>query len=90
MSSVRVGDGLAMIRMALDLRPDVIVIDIAMPILNGLDAAKQVKEALPSVKLIFLTMNTDIQLAAEALRRGASGYLLKTCTSSELVQRCTE
>ncbi len=67
------------------LKPDVIVIDIAMPILNGLDAGKQVKEALHAVKLVYLTMNTDPELALEALHRGASGYLLKTCTASELV-----
>lgn len=80
-----VDNGRAMVRTAMELKPDLILLDIAMPILNGLDAAKQVKEALPSVKLIFLTMSTDIKVAAEALRRGASGYLLKTCPPSELV-----
>lgn len=80
-----VSNGRAMVRTAMELKPDVIIVDIAMPILNGLDAGSQVKEAIPSVKLIFLTMNTDVQLAAEAFRRGASGYLLKTCTPSELV-----
>jgi len=80
-----VNNGRSMVRTAIVLKPDVIVLDIAMPILNGLDAAKQVKEAVPSVKLIVLTMSTDIQLAAEVLRRGASGYLLKTCASLELV-----
>lgn len=80
-----VSNGRVMVRTAIELKPDVIVVDIAMPILNGLDAGKQVKEELPSVKLIFLTMSTDIQLAAEAFRRGASGYLLKTCASLELV-----
>jgi DNA-binding NarL/FixJ family response regulator len=80
-----VDNGRSMVRTALDLKPDVIVLDITMPILNGLDAGSQVKEALPSVKLIYLTMSTDIQIAAEALRRGASGYLLKTCASLELV-----
>lgn len=80
-----VSNGRVMVRTAIELKPDVIVVDIAMPILNGLDAGKQVKEELPSVKLVFLTMSTDIQLAAEAFRRGASGYLLKTCASLELV-----
>src|ERR1700752_1975886 len=80
-----VGNGRAMVRTAIVLKPDVIVVDIAMPILNGLDAGKQVKEELPGVKLIFLTMSADVQLAAEAFRRGASGYLLKTCASLELV-----
>jgi DNA-binding NarL/FixJ family response regulator len=69
----------------LQLKPDVIIVDIGMPILNGLDAGEQVKEALPAVKLIFLTMNCAIDLAAEAFRRGASGYLLKTCAAAEIV-----
>ena len=61
------------------------MIDVAMPILNGLDAGQQVKEMLPAVKLIYLTMNPDIELTAEAFRRGAAGYLLKTCAASEMV-----
>jgi DNA-binding NarL/FixJ family response regulator len=80
-----VNNGRAMVRAAAELRPDIIVVDVAMPILNGLDAGQQVKELLPAVKLIFLTMNNDIELAAEAFRRGASGYLLKTCAASEMV-----
>jgi DNA-binding NarL/FixJ family response regulator len=56
-----------------------------MPILNGLDAGRQLKEILPNVKLVYLTMNTDADVAAEAFRRGASGYLLKTCAASEMV-----
>ncbi|HXY07241.1 MAG TPA: response regulator transcription factor [Terriglobales bacterium] len=80
-----VSDGHALVRGALELKPDVIVVDIAMPMLNGLDAGQQVKEMLPAVKLIYLTMNPDPEVAAEAFRRGASGYLLKTCTTDELV-----
>jgi DNA-binding NarL/FixJ family response regulator len=80
-----VSNGRAMVRSAFELKPDVIVVDIAMPVLNGLDAAQQVKAAMPAVKLVFLTMNSDIELAAEAFRRGASGYLLKTCAASEMV-----
>jgi DNA-binding NarL/FixJ family response regulator len=80
-----VGDGRALLRSAADLKPDVIVIDIAMPILNGLDAGQQVKEMLPAVKLVYLTMNPDPEVAAEAFRRGASGYLLKTCAADEMV-----
>lgn len=79
-----VGDGGALIQAATTLKPDVIILDIAMPVLNGLDAARRLKEALPKAKLIFLTMNNDADLAAEAFRRGASAYLLKTCTVSEL------
>jgi DNA-binding NarL/FixJ family response regulator len=80
-----VGDGRALLRSTADLKPDVIVVDIAMPILNGLDAGQQVKEMLPAVKLVYLTMNPDPGVAAEAFRRGASGYLLKTCAADEMV-----
>ena len=80
-----VGDGRALVRVASTLKPQVIVIDIGMPLLNGLDAAQQIKQLMHSVKLVFLTMNPDADLAAEAFRRGASAYLLKTCAASELV-----
>jgi DNA-binding NarL/FixJ family response regulator len=80
-----VGDGRALLRAVSELKPDVIVVDIAMPILNGLDAGRQVKQMLPAVKLVFLTMNSDPEVAAEAFARGASGYLLKTCAASEMV-----
>ncbi len=80
-----VSDGRALVRSALALKPDVVVLDIAMPFLNGLDAGRQVKEMLPAVKLVYLTMNTDADVAAEAFARGASGYLLKTCAASEMV-----
>jgi DNA-binding NarL/FixJ family response regulator len=80
-----VSNGRDLIRAALQLKPNVIVVDITMPLLNGLDAGEQVKDLLPAVKLIFMTMNCDTDLAAEAFRRGASGYLLKTCAASEMV-----
>jgi DNA-binding NarL/FixJ family response regulator len=80
-----VGDGRALVRVATTLKPQAIIVDIGMPLLNGLDAGYQVKQLLSSVKLVFLTMNTDPALAAEAFRRGASGYLLKTCAASELI-----
>jgi len=80
-----VGDGRALVEAVAELRPDVIIVDVAMPILNGLDAGRRVKAMLPSVKLVYLTMNADLELAAEAFARGASGYLLKTCASSEMV-----
>ena len=85
-----VDNGRAMVRTAALLKPNVIVVDIGMPILNGLDAGQQVKEASPVTKLVFLTMNCDIELAAEAFRRGASAYLLKTCAASELVTAVRE
>ncbi len=81
-----VGDGRALLAAAEQLRPDVIILDIAMPLLNGLDAGRQLKKALPEVKLIFLTMHQDPALATEAFRAGASGYLLKTSAASELLK----
>jgi DNA-binding NarL/FixJ family response regulator len=66
------------------LRPDVVVVDISMPLLNGIDAARQIKQALPDTRIIFLTMNEDPDLAAAAFRAGASGYLLKRSAASEL------
>ena len=80
-----VGNGRELVNMAPRVKPDVIVLDISMPILNGLDAGEQIKRVLPAVKLVYLTMNSDVQLAVEALVRGAAGYLLKTCASSELI-----
>ncbi len=80
-----VGDGRALVRIAATLKPRVIVLDVGMPLLNGLDAGQQIKQMLPSVKLVFLTMNTDPGLAAEAFRHGASGYVLKTCAALDLI-----
>jgi DNA-binding NarL/FixJ family response regulator len=82
-----VGDGRSLVRVAAELRPDLIILDVAMPILNGLDAGPQIKELLPRVKLVYMTMNPDADLAAEAFRRGASGYLVKACAAVELVSK---
>lgn len=80
-----VSDGHALVDAAAKLRPDIVVIDVAMPILNGLDAGRRVKELLPAVKIIYLSMNSDIEVVAEAFRCGANGYLLKTCAAAEIV-----
>ena len=80
-----VGAGRALVRIAANLKPELVIIDVGMPLLNGLDAGCQVKQLLSSVKLLFLTMNADPAVAAEAFRRGASGYRLKTCAASELI-----
>ena len=85
-----VADGRALVRAASELKPDVIVLDVAMPILNGLDAGRQAKAMLPAVKLVYLTMNPDTDVAAEAFSRGASGYLIKTCAAAEMVQAVRE
>jgi DNA-binding NarL/FixJ family response regulator len=83
-------DGRSMIRKAIESRPDVIVVDVGMPVLNGLDAGRQIKETMPAIKLVYLTMNPDPEVAAEAFRCGASGYLLKTCAAAEVVTAVRE
>jgi DNA-binding NarL/FixJ family response regulator len=80
----QVSDGRALVDAAEQLKPDVVVLDISMPLLNGLEAGRQIKQAQRSVKLVFLTMNEDTDVAAEAFRAGASGYLLKRSAASEL------
>jgi DNA-binding NarL/FixJ family response regulator len=79
-----VGDGRELVKKAVELKPDVAVVDIAMPLLNGLDAWEQLKTLQPGIKVIFLTQHRDPQYAAEAFRRNASGYLLKDSAASEL------
>jgi DNA-binding NarL/FixJ family response regulator len=85
-----VADGRALLAAAAELRPDVVVLDIAMPVLNGLEAARRLKQDMPEVKVIFLTMSEDADVAAEAFRVGASGYLLKNSAVSELHQAIRE
>ena len=81
-----VADGRTLLETAPELKPDVIIADISMPLMNGLEAGSRLKEVLPRMKLVFLTMNEDPDLAVEALRCGASGYLLKTSAASELIR----
>ena len=81
-----VGDGRALLKAVADLKPDLVLVDIGMPLLNGLDAGREVRKHVPHTKLIFLTMNPDPDIAAEALRIGASGYLLKNSEGDELLQ----
>jgi len=80
-----VNNGRTLLQAATSLRPDVVIVDIAMPHLNGLDAGQQLKGLIPSLKIVYLTMNTEPEVAAEAFRRGASGYVLKTSAADELV-----
>lgn len=77
-------DGRALVDIASQRKPDLIVLDISMPLLNGLDAGRIIKKRLPTIKLIYVTMNRDPKLMEEAFRGGASGFLLKTSTGSEL------
>jgi DNA-binding NarL/FixJ family response regulator len=83
-------DGRALVAAAETLKPDLIVLDISMPLLNGLEAGRQIKQKLRHVKLVFVTMNEDPDLAVEAFRIGASGYLLKTSAPSELSRAVRE
>ena len=85
-----VTDGRALLAEFSRLNPDVVLIDISMPLLNGLDAGRQLKAQQRSVKLIYLTMNPDPDLAGEALLLGASGYVLKSSAASELTQAIRE
>jgi DNA-binding NarL/FixJ family response regulator len=85
-----VGDGSALIDAARKLRPDVIVTDIAMPVLSGLEALRRLKATRNEAKVIFLTMHADAQLATEAFRAGASGYVLKQSAGEELIAAIEE
>src|SRR3954466_3607494 len=79
-----VADGRALLEAAKRLKPDVIVADISMPLLNGLDAVRQLKKDGANAKVVILTMHADTSLAAEAFRAGASGYILKHSAGEEL------
>ena len=80
-----VTDGRALLVAARDLRPEVIVLDVAMPLLNGLDAARSIRKMDPSIKLVFVTVSEDPDIAAEAFRAGGSAYLLKRSAGAELL-----
>ena len=86
----QVNDGRALVAAAEKLVPDVIVLDISMPLLNGLEAARQIKQHNRNIKLIFVTMNEDPDIAAEAFRAGASGYVLKRSAVTELTTAIRE
>ena len=83
-------DGRALVTAAERLKPDVIVLDISMPLLNGLEAGRQIKQKQKDVKLVYVTMTEDADLASEAFRLGASGYLLKRSAASELTTAIRE
>jgi len=85
-----VHDGRALLEAAETLRPDVVVTDISMPLLNGLDAIRQIRQIRPDTRMVVLTMHRDTQLAVEAFRAGVSGYLLKISPGEELIQAIHE
>jgi DNA-binding NarL/FixJ family response regulator len=80
-----VSDGRALIEATRKLKPEVVVVDVAMPVLNGLDAARKIKEEAPQTKFVFLTMRDDPNLAAAALELGPIAFVLKHSTGSELL-----
>jgi DNA-binding NarL/FixJ family response regulator len=83
-------DGMELIRAAHRLKPDIIILDISMPLLNGVEAARRLRKTLPRAKLIFLTMHGDATYVVEALRLGVSGYVLKRSAASELITAIRE
>jgi DNA-binding NarL/FixJ family response regulator len=85
-----VADGRALLREAVRLRPDVIIVDFAMPLLNGLDAARRIRELVPNAKFVFLTMHDDANLAAAALELGRVAFVLKRSGGQELVKAIEE
>jgi DNA-binding NarL/FixJ family response regulator len=85
-----VSDGRELIAEAPRLNPDVIVIDVGMPMLNGVEAAERIRELLPNTKFVFLTMQDDANLAAAVLKFGAVGFVLKHAAASELLTAVTQ
>jgi DNA-binding NarL/FixJ family response regulator len=83
-------DGRAAVDATESLKPEVVVLDIGMPGLNGLEAGREIKRRRPSTKIVFLTMNEDPDMAAEAFRLGASGFVLKRSAVSELIKAIGE
>ncbi len=85
-----VHDGRSLIQSARTLTPDVVLVDISMPVLNGLHAAERIKHKFPHIKVVYVTVTDDPEIMAESLDRGADGYVLKTSAPSELVDaiRC--
>jgi DNA-binding NarL/FixJ family response regulator len=80
-----VEDGRALLEAAPRLQPDVILVDITMPLLNGIDAARQLKKSMPQAKIVFLSMHADREYVLEAFRAGGCGYLLKRSSGTEVI-----
>ena len=83
-------DGRTLLRAAEQLKPDVILLDISMPQLNGIEVARRLSKSLPKSKLIFVTMHADATFVTEALRAGASGYVVKKSAPKELMTAIEE
>jgi DNA-binding NarL/FixJ family response regulator len=83
-------DGISLVEGAAELKPNVIVLDVGMPKMNGLNAGERLKQTMPLVKLVYLTVNQDPDIAGEAFRLGASAYVLKNSAAKELLQAIRE
>ena len=78
-------DGAEAVRLAEELRPDVILMDVTMPVLDGVEATRQVRDRVPGTQVVILTMHADREVLVDAIRAGAAGYLVKDCSTEEVV-----
>jgi DNA-binding NarL/FixJ family response regulator len=78
-------DGAEAVRLATELKPDVILMDVTMPVLDGVEATRQVRDRLPGTQVVILTMHADREVLVDAIRAGAAGYLVKDCSTEEVV-----
>ena len=85
-----VNNGRSLLRAAKEIQPDIIIADITMPLLNGIDAARQIRKINPKTKIVFLTMHPDVTFATEALAAGGTGYVLKSSAGDELLTAIRE
>ena len=84
-----VADGIDAVTKAQEVRPNFILLDVGLPMLNGLEVARRIRETVPGSKIVFLTMETDVDVVQEALDLGACGYLLKQLAGTELIPGLT-
>jgi two-component system, NarL family, response regulator NreC len=80
------GDGMKVLALVKDLRPDVVIMDVAMPLLNGIEATRKISLEFPNVRVLALSMHSDVQHVSRALRAGAAGYIVKECAFEEVVR----
>ena len=81
-----VADGRTLVNRAIELAPDVVLVDVGLPVVNGLAATAELRRLMPQIKIVFLTMDSDPAIRNEAFRIGASGYVLKSAIGEDLLQ----